>query len=212
MKASDQLASFVYDALNAGRSRDETSAALSAADWSAAEINDALSNWADGGFTPPVPRPRPFVSAREAFLYGLMFVALAMTAWHLSSLLFHLIDRWIQDVADTSNYYGRSQMRWSIASLIVFFPLFAGLNARANRSIRANAGHRRSGVRKWFGYVTLFLASIALLGDLIFVIYALLNGELTMRFFAKALVVASIAALIFYYFRTDMTEDADERQ
>lgn len=212
MKASDQLASFVYDALNAGKSRDDISNALSDAGWSPAEIHDALSNWAEGSFTPPVPRPRPFVSAREAFLYGLMFVALAMTAWHLSSLLFHLIDRWIPDVTDHSNYYSRSQMRWSIASLIVFFPLFAWLNLRANRAMSAHAGRRRSGVRKWFGYITLFLAAIALLGDLIFVIYALLSGDLTLRFIAKAGVVAIIAGLIFYYFRADMTEDANEGQ
>lgn len=212
MKASDQLASFVYDALNAGRSRDDIATALSDAGWSTAEIRDALGNWADTEFTPPVPRPRPFVSAREAFLYGLMFVSLAMVAWHLSTLLFYLIDRWIPDVSDNYPYYGRSGMRWSISSLIVFFPLFAILNQRANRGIRANAGRRRSGVRKWFGYITLFLAALALLGDLIFVIYALLSGDLTARFIAKAAVVAAVAGLIFFYFKADMTEDADESQ
>lgn len=210
MKSSDQLASFVYDALNAGRSRDDISAALEQAGWSPPEIRDALGNWAEGEFSPPVPRPRPFVSAREAFLYGLMFVALAMTAWHLSTLLMYLIDQWIPDLHEKYSYYSKRDMRFSIASLIVFFPLFAMLNVRANRSIKANAGRRRSGVRKWFGYITLFLAAIALLGDLIYVIYALLNGDLTARFIAKAAVVAGVAGLIFFYFRVDMTEDANE--
>lgn len=210
MKPSEHLGQFVYDALNAGRSRHDITSALSKAGWSTPEINDALGHWAEGDFTPPVPRPRPFVSAREAFLYGLMFVALAMVAWHLTALLFHLIDRWVPDVTDTNTYYDRRDMRFSIASLIVFFPLFAVLNTRANRSIRANAGRRRSGVRKWFGYITLFLAAIVLLGDLIWVIYALLNGDLTLRFFAKAAVVAGVAGLIFGYFRADMQEDADE--
>ncbi len=209
MKSSDQLASFVYDALNAGRSRGDITTALTQAGWSDAEVRDALDNWATGDFTPPVPRPRPFVSAREAFLYGLMFVALAMVAWHLTSLMFHLIDRWVPDIADTSNYYDTRDMRFSIASLIVFFPLFAVLNIRANRSMKANAGRRRSGVRKWFGYITLFLAAITLLSDLIWVIYALLNGDLTLRFFAKAVMVALVAGLIFAYFRADMTEDAN---
>ena len=210
MKASDQLASFVYDALNAGRSRGDITVALEQAGWSPAEIRDALNNWAEGEFTPPVPRPRPFVSAREAFLYGLMFVALAMTAWHLTSLLFHLIDQWIPDLNDRIGYYDRSDMRFSMASLIVFFPLFAWLNMQANRRINANAGRRRSGVRKWFGYITLFLAAITLLGDLIWVIYALLNGDLTARFIAKAGTVAVVAGMIFFYFRSDMTEDANE--
>lgn len=210
MKPSDPLARFVYDALNAGRSRQDISDVLDKAGWSEPEIRDALNAWATGEFTPPVPRPRPFVSAREAFLYGLMFIALGMVAWHLIALMFNLIDRWISDVTDTRNYYDRRSMRFSIASLIVFFPLFGWLNMQANRAIQANAGRRRSTVRKWFGYITLFLAAITLLGDLIWVIYALLNGDLTLRFFAKSAMVALVAGLVFAYFRADMTEDSND--
>lgn len=212
MKPSDQLALFVRDALTAGRSREEIGAALTQAGWSAPEVREALETWAEVDFTPPVPRPRPFVSAREAFLYGLMFIALAMTAWHVTALLFHLIDQWIPDVNDSYGYYSRSDMRFSIASLIVFFPLFAWLNQQANRRIRANAGRRRSGVRKWFGYITLFLSAITLLGNLIYTIYALLNGELDARVLAKVIVVAVVAGMIFFYFRADMTEDAHESE
>ena len=39
-----------------------------------------------------VPKPRPYVSAREAFLYFVLFMLLGIVAWNLGSLLFALID------------------------------------------------------------------------------------------------------------------------
>jgi len=210
MRPTDQIAIFVHDALAAGRSRDEISEALARAGWAPNEISDALNSWADSDFSPPVPRPRSYVSAQEAFFYGLMFAALGMTAWHLSSLSFNLIDRWLYLPSD-SRFMTRSigQMRWSIASLIVFAPLFLILNARATRDTRADPGKSRSGIRKWFGYITLFLAAISLLGNLMYAIYALLNGDLTARFIAKSVVVAVVAGVIFLYFRKETSESKD---
>ncbi len=208
MRPADQLSQFVREALIAGRDRDEIARALSDAGWTDGEIADALGSWVAGSFAPPVPRPRPFLSAREAFLYGLMFVALAMTAWHLVSLSFNLINRWFPEPAELAQgFYNLSAMRFSIASLVVFLPLFLVLNQRANTATRADPGKRRSLVRKWFGYITLFLASIALLGDLIAVVYAFLNGDLTLRFAAKSVVVAVVAGAVFFYFRGEMDDE-----
>lgn len=208
MRPSDQLAQFVQASLSAGHSRDAIRDALTRAGWTGAEVSAALDAWADDSFIPPIPRPRPFVSAREAFLYGLMFIALAMTAWHLVALSFYLIDRWLPEVNDMLYATGSVQgMRLSIASLIVFLPLFVFLNSRLQQAASKDPGRRRSLVRKWFGYVTLFLASMALLGDLIAVLYALLNGDLTARFAAKTLVVAAVAGMIFVYFRGEMDDE-----
>jgi len=210
MRPADQIAVFVHDALVSGRSRDEITKALAKAGWAPNEISDALNAWVDSNFSPPIPRPRSYVSAQEAFFYGLMFAALGMTAWHLSTLSFNLIDRWIPDPSDTRFMgYAIRQMRWSIASLIVFAPLFLILNARATRDTRTDPGKSRSGVRKWFGYITLFLAAISLLGDLLYAVYALLNGDLTVRFIAKSVVVAVVAGVIFLYFRKETSESKD---
>lgn len=211
MRPADQLATFVADALKAGRSREEITTALSDAGWTGPEIRAALHAWADGDFTPPVPRPRPMVSAKEAFLYGLMFVSLAVTAVHLVILGFELADNWIPDPADSYGYYSRSTVRWSISALIVFFPMFLWLNTRIGKAVKKDEGKRRSGVRKWITYLTLFCAAITLLSDLIVVIHAFLSGDLTARFFAKSAIVAVVAGLIFLYFRGEMkeAEDAD---
>ncbi len=212
MRSSEEVSSFVRDALIAGRSREEIADALAEAGWAPNEVSDALNAWADTDFTPPVPRPRIYLSAREAFVYGLMFVALAMTAWHLTTLSYSLIDRWLPDLAERRpDIYLRQQMRWSIAALIVFLPLFVVLNERTHRALRADPGKRRSGVRRWLGYVTLFITALVLLGDAIYVIYAFLNGDMTLRFAAKAIVTAAVAGAIFLYFRTEMRKDADAR-
>lgn len=211
MRPADQLAQFVGEALRDGRGRDDIAAALREAGWTRPEIEDALAAWADTDFSPPVPRPRPYVSAREAFFYGLMFLALAMSAYHVTALGFRLIDVWLPDMTENARYYSVSGIRWSIAFLTVAFPLFLALNARALKTARANPARRRSAVRKWFGHVTLFLAAMALLGDLVAVIYALLGGDLTARFVAKAALVALTAALVFLYFRGEMEEEPDAR-
>ncbi|SEW31850.1 hypothetical protein SAMN05444851_3019 [Aliiroseovarius sediminilitoris] len=207
MRPSDQLAEFTRDALAAGKSRDDIRTALTRSGWAPNEVSEALDAWADIDFPTPVPRPRPYVSAREAFFYGLMFAALAMTAWHLVALLHNLIDHWMADpLAENAGRYTLNSTRWSIAALIVFTPTFLVLNRQTVQATKADPGKRRSGVRKWFGYVTLFLASVSLLGDLMAVIYALLSGDLTARFTLKALVVAGVAGTIFTYFR----QEADE--
>jgi len=207
MRPADQLAAFVRDALIAGKDRKAIAAAMEQAGWNPSEVDDALNAWSDADFTPPVPRPRPFVSARDAFFYGLMFIALAITAWHLCWLMFELIDRWLPDVGNGNrSYYSAETVRWSMSMLIVFFPLFFYLNNRAVKATLNDPAKRRSSVRRWFGFTTLFIAAITLLGDLVYVIFSLLNGDLTTRSLAKALVIAVVAGVIFLYFRKETSD------
>ena len=213
MRAADQLTAFVQAALAAGRSRDDIAAALTAAGWTAPEIAAALDAWHAAPGLPPVPRPRPYVSAREAFFYALLFASLAMTAWHLVTLFHALIDLWLPDNGrEDWRYYGASSsIRWAVAALVVFGPLFLWLHARATRAQAADPGRARSVVRRWVGYLALFLAACSLLGDLIAVVYAFLSGDLTLRFLLKALVVAAVAGVVLALFRGDTEGDAHAR-
>jgi uncharacterized membrane protein YraQ (UPF0718 family) len=63
---------------------------------------------------------------------------------------------------------------------------------------------RLSPVRRWLTYLTLFLASTALVCDTITLVYHLLGGEITLRFLLKVLVVAAIAGAIFGYYLSDL--------
>jgi hypothetical protein len=211
MKPADLVAAFVAEALAAGRSRADIAEALERAGWTPSEARAALSAWAETEFLPPVPRPRAYVSAREAFVHALMFLALAVSVWNITALGFALIDLWLPEAGDYGAGWAVWDVRWSISVLVVVFPLFLVLDARERRSLAMDPARRRSAVRKWFGYTTLFLASLALVGDLVALIYAFLSGDLTSRVLAKAALVAVTAGLVFLYFRGEMAEAEDAR-
>src|SRR5688572_8696626 len=87
------LESFVRDALLQGQSKEAIAQALKAAGWGDEQVRDELDGYADVPFAVPVPKPRASLSAREAFLYLVLFSTLYFAAWNLGSLLFDLINR-----------------------------------------------------------------------------------------------------------------------
>lgn len=207
MARSDELNDFVRSGLASGRSGDELAAALTQAGWSGREIAAALAAWLPAApGLPPVPRPRAYVSAREGLIYGLLFLLLGLICWHVTMLGFELIEALLPEPDQRYYYPSTSSMRWSMATLIPTVPLFLLLNRRVMRDTAQDSGRRRSLVRKWFAAMTLLLASLALLGDLVAVIYSLLNGDLTPRFAAKAALIAAVGALVFAYYRGELDD------
>ncbi len=61
-------------------------------------------------------------------------------------------------------------------------------------------------------YLTLFIAALFVLGDLITLVFYLLSGETTVRFLLKVLSVASITGGIFGYYLKDVTADEKEER
>lgn len=202
--ADSRLTDFIEAALSAGRNRDEISAALSAAGWSPEQISDGMKFFADVPFAVPVPKPRAHLTAREAFLYLLMFGTLYVSAYQLGNLLFDFINLAFPDNLNPNVVYVQQAaergIRWATASLIIAFPVFLWLHLKMQREVTANPTLRQSGARRWLTYVTLLVAAAVIVGDLITLIYNLLSGELSTRFILKVLVVAAIAGSGFGYF------------
>lgn len=166
-----------------------------------------MSGFAEVDFTVPVPRPRPYLSAREAFLYLVLFTTLYLSAYHLGNLVFELINRSFPD-ASMPYANGVSQsIRWSVASIIIAFPVFLFLSAKVDREMRHQPVKRQSGVRRWLTYLTLFVAAVVLIIDLTTLVDGLLGGELTTRFILKVLVAAVIAGTVFGYYLRDLRRD-----
>ena len=203
MAAAEQLSDFVRDALAAGHDGDRIRSALQQAGWTAPEIEGAMTAWQDGGELPPVPRPRPYVSAREAMLYALLMIALVLVCFHVLRLGFQVIDGAIPDPAE-SGPPDRWSMRFSIAAILAFLPLFVALDHRMARHMGMGDQRRRSQARRIFASVTVFAAALVLLGDVVSVVYAFLSGDLTPRLTAKCALVAVTGLLVAGCYREDL--------
>lgn len=210
--ATQDLELFVRDALAKGESKASIEAALVEAGWPAEQLRPALDAYADVAFAVPVPRPRPYLSAREAFLYLVLFATLYVAAYNLGKLLFDLITRAFPDPADAPYVVARlgQSMRWATASLIVAFPVFLFVSRHLARELARNPAKRLSAVRRWLTYLTLFVAACVLVGDGIVLVNNLLGGELTVRFALKVLVAAVISGAIFGYYLTDLRREERE--
>ncbi len=207
--ASQDLELFVRDALLRGETKTAIDSALIQAGWTPEQTRSVLDAYADVAFAVPVPRPRASLSAREAFAYLVMFATLYFSAWNLGSLLFDLINRTWPDAAMT-DYLSRahdSSIRWSVAALIIAFPVFAFVARRVSIDVARHPIKRLSAVRRWLTYITLFIAATALIGDTTTLVYHVLGGELTVRFMLKVLVVAFIAGGIFGYYLWDLRRE-----
>ncbi len=179
---------------------------LKKAGWTRAQIREALAAFAEIDFPVPVPRPRPYLDARDAFIYLVLFSTLYMSAYYLGDLLFDIINAAFPDSAEQYQLrtYRRSSMRWSMSSLIVAFPVLLYMSRLVARDIAADSNKRRSKVRRWLTYITLFVAAGVVIGDVVTLVYNLLGGEITIRFMLKVLVVAFIAGSVFWYYLTDI--------
>jgi hypothetical protein len=204
--ATQDLDQFVRDALLRGCSRQGIEQALLEAGWAPEQVSGALAAYADVAFAVPVPRPRAYLSAREAFFYLVLFTTLYLSAYHLGSLLFELIDRHFPD--PTMFRYGNDEsVRWSVATIIIAFPVFLLLSAKIGREFKQQPIKRQSAVRRWLTYLTLFIAAVVLLIDLITLVDSLLGGEATMRVMLKIVVAGVIASVIFGYYLRDLRRD-----
>jgi len=209
MAADKELLEFVSQALMSKVPRDEIERILAEAGWPRDRVKAALSSFADVEIPLPVPRPRAYGSARDAFLYLVIFVALCLSSYYLGSLFFNIIDIAFPDpaVTERSELLRPDRIRWAIAMLVVSFPAYLILSVKINSEIAKDSEQRGSRVRKWLTYLTLFIAAMFVIGDLVGLVYQFLKGELTIRIGLQILTVAAIASVIFVYYLRSIGRD-----
>ena len=201
---------FTRESLLKGLGKPEIRAAMLDAGWTEDQVRNALDAYSDATFPVPIPRPRPQLSARDAFLYLVLFTTLYFSSYNLGSLLFDFINKALPDPTVLVYQTGWDSMRWSAAALIVAFPTVLFLSYYINKDVVRNSVKRLSPIRRWLTYLTLFVASCVLIGDLTALIYNGLGGELTSRLVLKVLTVGAIAGTVFGYYLSDLRREERE--
>jgi hypothetical protein len=203
---------FVKEGLEKGLSRERMSKALSAAGWQEDEVKTALDTYADVDFPVAVPKRKPYLSAREAFMYLVMFLTLYIASISLGTIMFQFVNRWFPDALEYSYIYETttSIIRSATAALIITFPVFFWMSRTLRQAIAKDPEKRSSKVRKWLTYVTLFVAAGVIIADLITLVTYFLSGEISVRFLLKVFIVLLIAGSIFGYYLWDLRGEEKE--
>lgn len=206
--ADPTLQKFVKKALGTGASKAEIADILIEAGWPKDQVNSALDAYSSVEFRIPVPIPKAQISARDTFLYLVMFGMLYFSAYNLGSLLFQFVNLALPDpMLERVREYTNAQIRFSVSALIVAFPAFLLISSLIAKQIRFEPAQRLSEVRKWLTFLTLAIASCIIVGDLIVLLNSFLAGEMTVRFVFKVLIVGGISGSIFVYYLSTVKED-----
>jgi len=156
------------------------------------------------------PAPKTSSGARNFFFYFLQFALLYTVSISLGGILFYLINRLLPQIGayDYATQLSGS-LRYHLSALIIGTPIFLWLAKKIYGEQKKYEAVRQSVLRRWLTYITLILAALLVIGDLIALVYNLLGGELSGRFVLKIVVILIIAGSIFYYFLTDIQKMHD---
>ena len=210
MAINEELTNFLKEGLERDLPREQLEETLLEAGWPRDQVRSALGEFADIRFPIPVPRPKPYLFAREAFVYLVLFSTLYVSAFNLGTLLFQFIDQAFPDPSVDPAFAleaRREAIRWAISLLVVAFPIFVFVSRTNERAIRQDPRRRLSKVRRWLTYLTLFVAASILIGTMTGIVYNLLSGEITTRFVLRVLTVGAIVGSVFRYFLQDLRKD-----
>lgn len=153
-----------------------------------------------------------FSSAKVAFLYCLSMIVLGFLASGVGTALFGLIDKLIPEVSGT--YYGGlngGAFKYAISSIVIAGPLYYFLVYLLRKGLVNNEYSGDSEPRRWLTYFLLLVSSITIIGSLVRLLYSYLDGDLSLRFALKALVVLIIAGLVFGYYFYDLKKEIKKK-
>lgn len=152
------------------------------------------------------PTHRTYTGPKDFFLHLLAIVTMYVTVVSFIALLFQYIQYIYPDI--TKDYYtvsaGLDSIRWYVSLIFVMFPVYLLTSWLIQRDIAAEPMKAEFKVRKWLIYLTLFVAALTIIIDLVTLMYYFLDGDITVRFILKILVVLITAATVFGYHIWDL--------
>jgi hypothetical protein len=208
----ENLSRFIDHARQKGMDLPTISLLLRSSGWKDREIAEAF---AERELAMPLPERAGVGSARDAFLHLLAFTALYAWAISLICLCFTYIDLKLPDPATREPTYAveaaLAGIRVFLSTIIVSFPLFLLVWWRLLSEVRRNPELAKSGVRRWLSFLSLFVGAVTIMGDVITVVYYLVEGDLTVRFLLKVAALFVVTGGIFIYLALTLRAEGEAR-
>jgi hypothetical protein len=151
---------------------------------------------------------------------GFFFLSLGVLITLITSvvsflnLVFGTLNKKFPDVLNATYQYGYNTydfegIRASLATLIIFFPVYLLISYFWSKHSKSNPVSTSGGlgkidmtIRKWMIYLILFIASLVIVIDLVYLVQYFVSGEITIRFILKvfaALLTALVAGSYYVY-------------
>jgi uncharacterized membrane protein SirB2 len=140
----------------------------------------------------------------EVVLNFFSFITLGVIAVALGTLYYQIINNYFPDPL-LLRYGGidvsPEAIHYALAALIITFPIYVFSVRLWFKRFREDEEKVETRLTKWFTYLVLLVSALTIVGDLIAAVFYFLQGEITPRFFLKALIILVIAGIIFgFYF------------
>lgn len=194
------LLDFTRTCLSRGVSRIEIRQALIDAGWTDREAKAALESFAESTLPVAVPKKRVSSGPRAAFLHLLALFLLYMAAFSTGAILFLAIDLVIYDPANRIFFDLGNFARFNAAVLIASLPVLLAVRRAIMRDVAHNPATRIAPVVRTLSYITLLITSLIMICDMVVVLMGFLNGDLTLPFILKSVVVLLLAGGIFFWY------------
>lgn len=140
---------------------------------------------------------------RDVFVFLLTTFLLYVTVMGALTVIWGVANYWFPEGYDVEDL-DSSALRFGLSMLIVAFPIFLYMNRLIRRKVRSGEIEAESKMRSGFTYFTLFVIAVTAMVDLMVIVNVFLNGDLTPRFFVKAVGVLLMVGLVYLYYRNDL--------
>lgn len=168
---------------------------------------NALAATAADSETPGAPIKSP---PRDVFMYLLVILMLYTTVSEVLVALFSYIDLLFPDrfgLGSTELGGAHEAIRFAVAALVVVFPIYLWGSRFLGRELAANPEKGEARIRKWLLYLTLFLAGLLIIGDVVCLVYNFLGDEFTTRFILKVFSILAVSAAVFGYYLHELRRE-----
>lgn len=135
-------------------------------------------------------------------------ITLYISTFSFLNLVFDYINYAFPDKLNL--YNPADSIRWTLSLFIIIFAVFLWTSRFMEKDLAQNPIKNDLKIRRWLIYLTIFLAALLLIGDLVALIYNFLNGDLTTPFVLKILCVFTVGGVAFWYYLYDLKKNPGE--